>query len=230
MARKPVDPVHVPGQLTLLEVELAAPIELASPAASVAVAVPSATTENATAPISGPNTRVRAGNAMQRAREAAIAGAIAVLADSGVKAMTMAAVADAGGLARATLYNHVRDKQSLLQLVIAHEVRSLAVGFSAAATMPAALTGTARAIAEHRALVGIRSTDPAVLGAISVPTSGEGWDAVRELLGRALVARGSKGSVAHVELVLRWLASFVTEPSDEGSRSSQASALAKSLR
>ena len=126
MARKPTDNAHVKGQLTLLEEELAAPIELPAPAESAAQI----------ATISGPNTRVRAGNAMQRARMAAIGGALEVLAAHGVKNLTMADVADAGGLARATLYNHVRDKESLLLLVIANEARELAKVFASASTMP----------------------------------------------------------------------------------------------
>ena len=239
MARKSVEPAHIDGQLSLLESELAAPLELPAPSTTpdadsrnsvTDVAESRMVTTPTEAPISGPNTRIRAGNAMQRARAAAIAGAVSVLARHGVKAMTMADVADAGGLARATMYNHVRDKQSLLQLVLAHEVRELAKVFSAASTMSSALTGTARAIADHPALIGIRSSEPLALAAIAVPTSGEAWDAVRELMRQALVARGAGASSAQVDLVLRWLASFVTEPSDEASRASQAAALAKSLR
>ena len=153
-----------------------------------------------------------------------------MLARKAVKALTMADVADAGGLARATLYNHVRDKQSLLQLVLAHEVRELAKAFSAASTMPIALTTTARAIAEHPALVGQRLYEPLALAPIAVPGSGEGWDAIRELTRQALAARGGKATEAQVDLLLRWLASFVAVPSDEASRTSQASELAKSLK
>lgn len=217
MAKKPADTTQVKGQLTLLEEELAAPIDL--PAAPVEVAS-----------ISGPNTRVRAGNAMQRARAAAIAGALAVLTTRGVKGMTMADVSSASGLARATLYNHVRDKESLLQLVLAHEARELAKTFAAASTMAGALTATARAIAEHPALVGVRAVEPLALAGIAAPATGDAWGAIRDLARRALVARGSSGSDAQVDLLLRWLTSFVAVPSDETSRNSQASALAKSLK
>jgi AcrR family transcriptional regulator len=220
VARKPTDNAHVKGQLTLLEEELAAPIELPAPAESAAQI----------ATISGPNTRVRAGNAMQRARMAAIGGALEVLAAHGVKNLTMADVADAGGLARATLYNHVRDKESLLLLVIANEARELAKVFASASTMPAALTATARAIAAHPALVGVREHDPLSLAAIAVPATGEGWTAIRELTRQALAARGSKATDAQVDLLLRWLTSFITVPSDDASRNSQATELAKSLK
>lgn len=179
--------------------------------------------------ITGPNTRIRAGNAMQRARDAAIRGALDVLAKRGVRNMTMTDVADAGGLARATLYNHVRDKQALLQLVMAYEARELVKIFAAAPTMPKALTDCAHTLAEHPALVGIRRHDPLALAPIAAPSTGEGWDAIRELTRQALAARGGKATPAQVELLLRWLTSFITMPSDEASRNSQASALAKSL-
>ena len=224
MARKSADPAHIEGQLSLLEAELAAPIELPTPSSA-----PTAD-ESRIAPITGPNTRIRAGNAMDRARAAAVDGALQVLAKRGVKAMTMADVANAGGLARATLYNHVRDKESLLQLVLAHEVRELAKVFSSASSMPTALTGTARTIADHPALVGVRANDPLALAGIAVPTSGEAWAAVRELTRQALAARGSKATPAQVDLLLRWLTSFVVEPGDDASRTSQANELAKSLK
>lgn len=235
MAKKSAEPAQIKGQLSLLEEALAEPIELPTPSATD---VRSSAAEGGVlresgaevATISGPNTRIRAGNAMQRARSAAVAGALQVLAKRGVKALTMADVADAGGLARATLYNHVRDKQSLLQLVLAHEVRELAKTFSAASTMPSALTTTARAIADHPALVGVRAHDPLALAPISVPSAGEGWTAIRELTRQALAARGGKASEAQVDLLLRWLTSFVAVPSDDASRNSQASELAKSLK
>lgn len=164
---------------------------------------------------------------MERARAAAISGALAVLSKRGAKALTMAEVADAGGLARATLYNHVRDKQSLFALVLANEARTLGDLFVAESTWPKALTRASQFIAEHPALVGIRANDPQSLAPISAP--GAGWDAVRELAREALVARGSKGTDAQVDVVLRWLTSFVIEPGDADSRASQASAIAKSL-
>ena len=213
MAKQPAEPTPPAGQLSFLESELQLPLE----------------TVDDVATISGPNTRVRAGNAMERARAAAISGAIAVLAKHGAKALTMAEVADEGGLARATLYNHVRDKQSLFQLVIGHEARVVATLFANEATLPKALTRASQFIAEHPALVGVRTHDPLSLAPIAVPTAGEGWNAIRELTRQALVARGSKGTPAQVDVLLRWLTSFVVEPSDAASRSSQASAVAKSL-
>lgn len=212
MAKQPTTSTPSAGQLSFLESELQLPLE----------------TEDV-ATISGPNTRVRAGNAMERARSAAIAGAIDVLAKRGAKALTMAEVADEGGLARATLYNHVRDKQSLFHLVLGHEARVAANLFTSESTLPKALTRTAQFIAEHPALVGVRANDPLSLAPLTVPSAGEGWTAIRELTRQALVARGSKGTPAQVDVLLRWLTTFIVEPSDDASRASQASTLAKSL-
>lgn len=212
MAKQPTTSTPSAGQLSFLESELQLPLE----------------TEDV-ATISGPNTRVRAGNAMERARSAAIAGAIDVLAKRGAKALTMAEVADEGGLARATLYNHVRDKQSLFHLVLGHEARVAANLFTSESTLPKALTRTSQFIAEHPALVGVRANDPLSLAPLTVPSAGEGWTAIRELTRQALVARGSKGTPAQVDVLLRWLTTFIVEPSDDASRASQASTLAKSL-
>mgnify|MGYP003704518517 CR=1 FL=1 len=101
MARKPTDNAHVKGQLTLLEEELAAPIELPAPAESAAQI----------ATISGPNTRVRAGNAMQRARMAAIGGALEVFRSANVDIVPLIAThGGAGGRVAAKAYAGFRDE------------------------------------------------------------------------------------------------------------------------
>jgi AcrR family transcriptional regulator len=175
--------------------------------------------------LTGPNTRIRAGNAMQRARAGAIRGALETLARRGLKRLTMAEAADRGGLARATLYNHVRDKESLIAMLLEHEAQAVAEAFVAAPTMESALVGAATMIAEHPALVGLREHEPAALVRLSVPDDG----AVRQLAADALAARGSSATPADIDLVLRWPASFVASPSDPQARAAQAAALVRTL-
>jgi len=175
--------------------------------------------------LSGPNTRIRAGNAMQRARAGAIRGALETLARRGLKRLTMAEAADRGGLARATLYNHVRDKDQLLALLLEHESQAVADAFVAAPDLEAALTAAASMVAEHPALVGLREHEPTALVRLAVPETG----AVRTLAALALEQRGCSATEANVELLLRWLGSFVASPSDAEVRSAQAAALARTL-
>lgn len=247
MASKPHEHSPIEGQLSFLDSEPVSPaaetvVEIASPAPIDAApevmveataevptvdAAPTQAEAQADDPmvLSGPNTRIRAGNAMQRARAGAIRGALETLARRGLKRLTMAEAADRGGLARATLYNHVRDKDALIAMLLEHESQAVADAFVAAPTLEQALTDAAAMIAEHPALVGLREHEPAALVRLTAPETG----AVRELAARSLSARGSDASDANVDLILRWLASFVVSPSDAQTRTAQAASLVRTL-
>jgi AcrR family transcriptional regulator len=73
------------------------------------------------APVRPAGTRSRAGNAMGRTRQALLRGAAAAVAAHGTR-VTMAEVATAAGVAKATLYNHLRTREEVLQAVLANEV------------------------------------------------------------------------------------------------------------
>lgn len=233
MAAKSGDHSHIDGQLSFLDEDrdaVSGPNSAAEPVVgqpSTAGPEPAPEPEPVDDPniLSGPNTRVRAGNAMQRARAGAIRGALETLNRRGLKRLTMAETADRGGLARATLYNHVRDKDELLALLLEHESRAIAEAFVSAADLESALTAAAALIAEHPALAGLRTHEPAALVRLTAPETG----AVRSLAAQSLAARGCDASESTVDLVLRWLASFVPSPSDPQTRASQAAALARTL-
>ncbi len=231
MASKPQDHSHVEGQLSFLDGETDASLAMPNDVALKPQSIQEQDTPKAPVStddanlITGPNTRIRAGNAMQRARAGAIRGALETLTRRGLKRLTMAETADRGGLARATLYNHVRDKDALLVLLLEHESQTVADVFVAAPTMQQALADAAKLIAEHVVLVGLREREPEALVRLTAPESG----AVRLLAAAALQHRGSTPSDANVDLLLRWLASFVASPSDPEARAAQAASLAKTL-
>lgn len=231
MASKPQDHSQVEGQLSFLEAEPETPQAKSQkvepkpePIDAHTTPVPVASPDDPSI-ITGPNTRIRAGNAMQRARAGAIRGALETLTRRGLKRLTMAETADRGGLARATLYNHVRDKDALLVMLLEHESQTVADVFIAAPTMQQALADAAKLIAEHTVLIGLREREPEALVRLTAPESG----AVRLLAAAALEQRGSTPSDANVDLLLRWLASFVASPSDPVARAAQAASLAKTL-
>ena len=177
--------------------------------------------------IVGTNSRVRAGNAMDRARAGAVAGALDVLARKGVKALTMGEVAKRGGLARATLYNHVRDKTALLAVVAEHEVRAAGAVFASAPSIEEALERTATWVAEHPVLVTLRRLEPAVLAGVSIKAVE--WEPLRLVAADALTGCGLPAGGAKVDLLIRWLLSFMTAPSDAATRASQARTMVKTL-
>src|ERR1700742_2273852 len=75
-------------------------------------------------PVRDPGTRARAGNSMSRTRTALLAGAARAVGTSGTR-ITMAQVATQGGVAKATLYNHFRTRDAVLQALLEDSVGAL---------------------------------------------------------------------------------------------------------
>ncbi|MGI8762183.1 MAG: TetR family transcriptional regulator [Jatrophihabitantaceae bacterium] len=159
------------------------------------------------APVRAVGTRVRAGNTMSRTRNALLGGARRAATDSGTK-ITMAQVAAAAGVAKATLYNHFRTRDSVLSALLAHEVTSL-VDELADVPLPQALAAAAEAVARHPVLRTLARIEPATIAALGcVDTGAEGWRLAHDAVATTL-ARHRRGGT---ETVLRWLASYLLTP------------------
>ena len=164
------------------------------------------------APVRAAGTRSRAGNAMNRTRSALLDGALHSVEVNGTK-ITMAQVAAAAGVAKATLYNHFRTREAVLSAVLAAEVARLVDEF-AGQPLSDALGGAATALARHPVLRALARIEPATLAALGcVDVSAEGWRTAREGVA-AVLATESRGGT---DTVLRWLASYVITPASPAS-------------
>lgn len=159
------------------------------------------------APVPTRGTRSRAGNAMNRTRGAIVDGARRAVEVSGTR-ITMAQVAAAAGVAKATLYNHFRTREAVLAALLEDEVAAL-IDDAAGQPIADALQRTAMALSEHPLLHALARVEPATVAALArVDRSAAGWGAAADSLGAAHgIARG-----AAVDLVLRWLSSYVGTP------------------
>jgi AcrR family transcriptional regulator len=163
------------------------------------------------APVRAPGTRSRAGNAMNRTRAALLDGAHRAVEVSGTK-ITMAQVAAAAGVAKATLYNHFRTREAVLSALLLHEVTTLVEEF-AEVSLAEALSGAANAISRHPLLRALARVEPATLAAVAcIDTSADGWRIAREGIEVAVAGAGRAGA----ETALRWLASYVVSPAGPG--------------
>jgi AcrR family transcriptional regulator len=159
------------------------------------------------APVITTGTRSRAGNTMNRTRAALLDGARRAVEVSGTK-ITMAQVAAAAGVAKATLYNHFRTREAVLAALLVDEVTALAAS-STGLGLPDALGSVANQLARHPLLRSIARIEPATLAGLAcVDPSAEGWRIAREAVLTALAADGRGGS----ETVLRWLSSYLITP------------------
>lgn len=169
---------------------------------------PGAAAEIASAPpVRTAGTRSRAGNAMSRTRAALLDGARRAVQDAGTK-ITMAQVAAAAGVAKATLYNHFRTRDAVLAALLEDEIQRL-IDDSADARAGERLVAVANHLATHPVLRGLAAHEPATLTALAtVDPSAAGWQLARAAVADALAADGRAGT----DLVLRWLSSYLVTP------------------
>jgi AcrR family transcriptional regulator len=148
---------------------------------------------------------------MNRTRAALLSGAARAVEVSGTK-ITMAQVAAAAGVAKATLYNHVRTREAVLDALLEHQVEAI-VDAQAGKPLGVALVDAATAIATSPVRRGLADVEPAVLAAVGhIDAAALGWQRARTAVEAALAAEGREG----VDTVLRWLASFLlTEAAPE---------------
>ena len=164
------------------------------------------------APVHAPGTRSRAGNAMGRTRAALLDGARRAVEVSGTK-ITMAQVAAAAGVAKATLYNHFRTREAVLSALLMDEVTALSAE-CAALPLAQALGTAANRLARHPLVRALARTEPGTLAALGcVDTTAEGWRQARDAVTVALGAESRGGA----DMVLRWLASYLITPATPAS-------------
>ncbi|HEY2271226.1 MAG TPA: helix-turn-helix domain-containing protein [Jatrophihabitantaceae bacterium] len=159
------------------------------------------------APVREAGTRSRAGNAMNRTRAALLDGARRAVEASGTK-ITMAQVAASAGVAKATLYNHFRTREAVLDALLQDEVRVLTER-AAGKPLADALAATAAAISESPLLRTLARIEPATVACLGrIDRTAIGWQRARAAVDAALSVDARGGG----ELVLRWLASFLLSP------------------
>lgn len=174
--------------------------EAAVDAGSVAASAP---------PVRVRGTRTRAGNAMDRTRAALLVGAARAVEVDGTR-LSMAAVAAAAGVAKATLYNHFRTREAVLSALLVDQVTALVAAQSGKA-LAAALTDAATAISGHPLRQALARLEPAVLAELArIDLAAAGWRVAWNGVDAELAAAGLGGT----DTVLRWLASFVVSPAD----------------
>ena len=86
-----------------------------------------------------------------------------LIATTGLKKMSMIEIADASQVSRATLYNHYRDKESVLSALCESEMERIVTLAQSAADATKALELISREISQDQAIAAMRRNDPEVL-------------------------------------------------------------------
>ena len=152
---------------------------------------------------------------MERTRTGIVAGARAGIVRDGVRRLSMATVAELGGIAKATVYNHVRSKPQLLAMV-AHDLLDRVERAAAAPlTLPESLVVAADTAATDDVVRAVAEREPAVLGRLLRMHGSPVWDDARGRVGTLLERHGAASDDAAVDVVLRWLVSWTVSPADD---------------
>jgi len=142
----------------------------------------------------------------RRTRSAILEGAKALLAANGLQQTSMIEIADSAEVSRATLYNHFRNKESVIRGLLEYEVARI-LELAVNETSPAqALARISIEISTDPALARLRATDPAVLTQLLSAAPDPLWDLIHAGLERLFL------SPQQVELALRWLIGQVFAP------------------
>ncbi|WP_375493333.1 TetR family transcriptional regulator [uncultured Jatrophihabitans sp.] len=166
----------------------------------------------------------RAGNAMARTRAALLSGAARAVEATGLK-ITMSQVAAAAGVAKATLYNHFRTRDAVLDAVLLDQVSRL-VDAQADKPLETALADAARAIADNPVRRAVARLEPAALAGLGrIDTTAPAWQIAHTGVAAALDAAGRGGT----DTVLRWLASFILTPAAHDSIAADVAVLVAGL-
>ena len=161
-------------------------------------------------------------------RSALVGACRTVVALKGLRGLTMSGVADASGLARATVYNHVRDREELLAVMtiaMRTEFVSLAQSHTSAREGLAAL---AHWIALGPALNGLREFNAQSLVGLASAVVAFPEDIALEVM-NVLGAWGVHSDLSAAEAAIRWLSSYLLAPGTASERETGADLLAASL-
>lgn len=155
---------------------------------------------------------------MGRTQAAVVAGVGDCLAAHGVRRTTMIDIAAAAGIAKATLYNHVRTKAEALALYADEQVAAVVAQLDG--DPGPALLRAAEAVAAHPVVRSLAAAEPVSLTAALIgPPAALRHARVREALEDLL-------GVEVAPLAVRWLGSLLADPGEAPERAATAQLLA----
>ncbi len=135
----------------------------------------------------------------RRSTTAIVQGAKELIALVGLNKMSMIEIADISEVSRATLYNHYRDKESVLRALAESEMARLIAIAQSATTTTDALEALSIQISTDPALASMRLRDQSILTTILSAQSDSVWNQFHNALAEVLSDHNT------ASLAIRWL-------------------------
>ena len=154
----------------------------------------------------------------RRTQNAILEATKQLIASTGLKKMSMIEIADVSEVSRATLYNHYRDKDSVIRSLCESEMQRLVEIAQAAPDVTSALEQVSIEISADKALAAMRRQDPDFLTLALSAQSDTLWKAFAIAMGHLLGQE--KG-----ELATRWLIGQALHPISSTQSRTQAEAI-----
>jgi AcrR family transcriptional regulator len=146
------------------------------------------------------------GGIHRRTESAILEGTKSLIALHGVSNISMIDIADASEVSRATLYNHYRDKNAVLEALVTLEVEKLVDLAQRAGTPADALETLSKVISADPALLAMRQHDAQLLIAIMSHAENPLYLVLATCLYEATKSEAGTG------LAMRWLLGQVMQP------------------
>ena len=154
----------------------------------------------------------------RRTQNAILEATKQLIATTGLRKMSMIEIADFSQVSRATLYNHFRDKESVIRALCESEMQRLVEIAQAASDATSALEQVSIEISQDKALAAMRTQDPDSLTIALAAQNDTLWKAFSIAMGHLLGS--GKG-----ELATRWLIGQALHPINAAQSRSQAEAI-----
>ena len=142
----------------------------------------------------------------RRTRSAILEGTKRLVATVGLQRTNMIDIADTSEVSRATLYNHFRDKSSVLRAVLESEIERIFLVVDSEMSPVAGLARIAREISSDPALEMMRKSDAGMLAQLLVQQEDTLWEQVETGLNKLLSDEGL-ATIAKL-----WLVGQVLQP------------------
>lgn len=148
----------------------------------------------------------------RRTRSAILEGTKSLIATVGLQRTNMVDIADTSQVSRATLYNHFRDKASVVRALLESEIDRIFQLVDSDISPADALVAMSRSISSDPALEMMRKADPAILAQILIANEDSLWQQIDERLLRLLQDKNRS------EIARLWLIAQVMQPlgTDQG--------------
>ena len=159
----------------------------------------------------------------RRTRSAILEGTKSLIASVGLQRTNMIDIADTSEVSRATLYNHFRDKSSVLRALLESEMERVFLAIDADISPTEALSEISRYVSSDPALETMRSTNPAILTQMLSHVEDPLWLQIKEGLNRLL------NNESQSDLARLWLVGQVLQPLTVEQGREQARAIASQI-